>query len=111
MCVCCQLDVSFLRSSLHTIQENRAVTSLPTWNRTDRVCTRKNKFGRLLCVVAFQNTALHLCAQLGNEAPTNLLLNNGADLRLQNIYGKFPLDVAIENKQENVAKAILSCKR
>ena len=38
--VCWQLDVSLLRSSLHTIQENRAMTSLPTWNRTDRVCTR-----------------------------------------------------------------------
>ena len=64
----------------------------------------KNCFGIL------QNTPLHLCAQAGHVGPVQVLLNSGSDLRLQNIYGSYPLDVAIEHKQEEVAQAILSCK-
>ena len=67
--------------------------------------------GYLICLTFPQSTPLHLCAQEGHVAPVSLLLNNGADLRMQNIYGMFPLDVAIEHKQESVAKAILSCNK
>ena len=65
----------------------------------------------IICLTFPQNTPLHLCAQAGHVAPVSLLLNNGADLRMQNVYGMCPLDVTIEHKQEGVAKAILSCKK
>ena len=58
-----------------------------------------------------QNSPLHLCALTGHVAPVTLLLNSGADLRLCNIYEMYPLDVAIDNEHEAVAKAMLSYKR
>ncbi|XP_072018517.1 transient receptor potential cation channel subfamily A member 1-like isoform X2 [Amphiura filiformis] len=57
-----------------------------------------------------RNTPLHLCAYVGHSEPVTILLNSGADVTLPNKYGKYALDVAIERKQEDVAKAILSSK-
>ena len=58
-----------------------------------------------------QKTALHLCAEAGLEEPTRILLSSGANLSAQNIYGAYPLDVAIKNKHEGVSKVILSSQR
>ena len=54
-----------------------------------------------------EGTLLHLAAQRGHVGAASVLIQKGAKLELKNAQGKKPLDVAINNRHQNVANLIV----
>ncbi|MCJ1246472.1 hypothetical protein MMC30_003680 [Trapelia coarctata] len=52
-------------------------------------------------------TALHLAAELGQQASVRLLLDRRADITAQDALGRTALHLAVENRQEAVVQALL----
>ena len=54
----------------------------------------------------FDNSSLHLAAELGELAIVQLLLEKGADRSIENMLGETALDLATETKQQAIIDAL-----
>jgi len=55
------------------------------------------------------DTTLHIAAKHGFDAIALILLQNGAELLVYNVYGKTPLHLAVIHQHPNVVQLILEC--